>query len=144
MRLLFIITFCLLLPGCSQVFQPNTKEMKLLLAEYDNYHIKKYGTDHREETQKIDELFRDIGFVYPKEGSSYRVVLYVFTWNLSASEGARHMTNKLLIYKNHNYVTDYYLEFYPEKIQVKENSKVVWTDEYGKTHVLDFTEGLPE
>lgn len=126
------------------MFQPNTQEMKALLKEYDNHSIKMNGTGHREETRKIDELFKDIGFVYTREGVSYRIVYYVFSWNTSSVEGARHETRKIIVYDNNEYLKDYYLHIYPIKISIEGESHIIMINEDGGIYSLDFTNGLPE
>ena len=138
------LILCMLLSGCNSVFQPNTQEMKALLEEYDKHFIRMDGTDHREETRQIDELFKDIGTVYTSDGVSYRIVYYVFTWNTSAVEGARHMSEKIIVFKDKKFVEDYSIETSPETIEIKDKSKVIMDCGEEGLYELDFTHGLPK
>jgi len=143
MKCTYYFILCVLLSGCNSVFQPNTKEMRSLLKEYDNYFIQKYDSDLREETRQEDELFRDIGLVTANDGISYRTVYYIFSWNTSAVEGARHETRKILVYKNDEYIKEYYLNIYPIKITIENRSQILMINEDGRESFLDFTDGLP-
>jgi hypothetical protein len=138
MRTFIIITLPLLLIGCSNVFQPNTTEMRTRLDAYKKMHDISYSKEHFE-----DRKFRFVGNVLHSD-KEYEIVYYKFFWNMTSSDSSWHQSQKLFVYKNGAFIKEYYLLFCPAYTQVTEGSKVILTDENGGTHVLDFSDGLPE
>lgn len=139
----FAFFFVNFLIGCgNSIYFPNSKDMQKKLSNFKRYYETNYNAYFAEGFHE-DREFRFVGYVSAGI-KRYEIVYYVFDWNMSSSPGAWHETRKLVIFENSNYIRDYNVNIYPQKITIENKTHILMINEDGSKYSLDLTDGLPD